>query len=99
MLFRYVLNEKLSQYIQELGLDNFTDFVNAIFEKDLQPSGKTNVKLVSRQLMEMMEDISEHNTFLKCSLVLIMKELSYMSCLNENNAAEKQKLQNNLMVG
>ena len=93
------MDDSLTEYIQELGLDNFTDFVNAIFEKDLQPSGKTNVKLVSKQIMEMIEDICEHNNFLKCSMVLIMKELSYMSCLNENNAAEKQKLQNNLMVG
>ena len=93
------MNDRLSEYIQELGLDNYSDFVNAIFENRFQSCGKTSVQLASRQILEMIEDISEHNSFLKCSMVLILRELSYMSWLNENTAAEKQKLQNSLMVG
>ena len=92
---RVVSSGILLQYFQELELE--PEFKNTLHENGFKLEGKTNVKRLSRQILEMVEDIQ--NSFLKSSLTIMMKELSYLSWMTENHAAEKQKLQNNLMVG
>ena len=84
------------EYLQDhVGMDESVEFLDSFF-----PNGRSKIDtlVLSRHIIEELNDNIGENNILKSSIAIILRELLHVKWLNETFQHEKEKLQSSLMV-
>ena len=93
----FVNQDALLEYLQEMGEINPIDFLNTFLTNESQRN-KIDTNLLSKNIIEELNDSVSENTFFKVSLAIILKEINLQKWLSESQGHEMDKIKNDLVV-
>ena len=93
----YVNKDALLEYLQEIGVINPTDFLNAFLTIESQ-NNKIDTNLLSKHMIVELNETVNENAFSKVSLAIILNEINLQKLLSESQGHELEKIKNDLIV-
>ena len=91
----FVSQEVLMEYIQEIGIINPNDFLNNFLPSE-NLSNKIDTNLLSKHIIEELNDSVSDNAHFKVSIAIILKEINLQKRLGETQGHEMEKIKNDL---